>query len=69
MHDAELTVFEEDLALSLRGRRVGFRFCLAYLERGLHIDFAAFLQSAQIFVGPLMERKNSVKGRWRATAF
>jgi len=60
---------EEDLALSLRGGRVGFRLCLAYLECGLHIDFAAFLQSAQIFVGTLMERKNSVKGRWRATAF
>jgi hypothetical protein len=46
MHNAELTVFKEDLALSLRGRRVSFRLCLAYLERGLHIDFAAFLQSA-----------------------
>ena len=69
MHDAEPTVPEKDLALSLRGRRVGFRLCLAYLECGLHIDFAAFLQSAQIFVGTLMERKNSVKARWRATAF
>lgn len=69
MHDAELTMFEEDLALPLRGGRVGFGLCFTYLERGLHVDFAAFLQSTQIFVGTLMERKNSVKGRWGATAF
>jgi hypothetical protein len=59
------TVPEENLALSLGGRRVCLWLGLAYLIRRLDVDFATGFESLKILVRPWEERHDAVPSRVR----